>query len=141
MTRTEVERIANALLGRERLPGNLEVSVLFADNETVRQLNREYRGIDAPTDVLSFPLAERAELEAAAEDAEVLLGDVVISVDRAREQARELGHPLKRELALLLAHGLLHLVGYDHDSPAEWERMHQAEREVLAGAAYMDRAR
>jgi len=118
----------------------VEISVLFTDNESVRELNRQYRGIDAPTDVLSFPQASRAELEKAEEGAEALLGDIVISVDRAREQAREMGHSLKQECSLLLAHGLLHLVGYDHHEPAEAEAMRRAEQELLSGAAYLDRA-
>lgn len=114
--------------------------MLFADNGTVHELNRQYRAIDAPTDVLSFPQMTRAELEAVDGDAEVLLGDVVISVDAAREQARRLGHSLKQEAALLLTHGVLHLVGYDDEEPEEAEKMRRAERDVLAGAAYLDRA-
>jgi probable rRNA maturation factor len=141
LTRAQTERVVESLLARERLPATVEISILFADNETIQELNRDYRGIDAPTDVLSFPLHTRAELEAADDEAEVLLGDVVVSVDRAREQAREQGHSLSQEVALLLAHGVLHLVGYDHGSPEEAERMREAERQVLAGAAYLDRAR
>ncbi|HOJ21212.1 MAG TPA: rRNA maturation RNase YbeY [Armatimonadota bacterium] len=140
MTRLEIERIAGKLLERENLPGEIEISVLFTDNEGIRQLNREYRGIDTPTDVLSFPLSTPEELVQAPEETEVLLGDVVISVETAREQARQQGHSIKRESALLLTHGLLHLLGYDHGSEEERERMRQMESEVVAGAAYLDRA-
>jgi len=136
----EIERIAGKLLERENLPGEIEISVLFTDNEGIRQLNREYRGIDTPTDVLSFPLSTPEELAQAPEETEVLLGDVVISVETAREQARQQGHSIKRESALLLTHGLLHLLGYDHGSEEERERMRQMESEVVAGAAYLDRA-
>jgi len=136
----EIERIAGKLLERENLPGEIEISVLFTDNEGIRQLNREYRGIDTPTDVLSFPLSTPEELVQAPEETEVLLGDVVISVETAREQARQQGHSIKRESALLLTHGLLHLLGYDHGSEEERERMRQMESEVVAGAAYLDRA-
>ena len=140
LTRLEIERIAGKLLERENLPGEIEISVLFTDNEGIRQLNREYRGIDTPTDVLSFPLSTPEELVQAPEETEVLLGDVVISVETAREQARQQGHSIKRESALLLTHGLLHLLGYDHGSEEERERMRQMESEVVAGAAYLDRA-
>lgn len=128
------------MLHREGLPDAVEISVVFADNEGIRALNRDYRGVDAPTDVLSFPQLTRAEIEAADTGGEILLGDVVISVEKARAQAREQGHTLKQEVSLLLTHGLLHLVGYDHGSAAEEEQMRRAEREVLAGAAYLDRA-
>ncbi len=136
----EIERIAGKLLERENLPGEIEISVLFTDNEGIRQLNREYRGIDTPTDVLSFPLSTPEELAQAPEETEVLLGDVVISVETAREQARQQGHSIKQESALLLTDGLLHLLGYDHGSEEERERMRQMESEVVAGAAYLDRA-
>ena len=140
LTRAEVETIASRLLRREQLPETIEISVVFTDNEGIRQLNRDYRAIDAPTDVLSFPQMEREEIPRVAVVGEVLLGDVVVSVDAARQQAREMGHTIKQEVALLLVHGMLHLVGYDHESPAEAEQMSQAERDVLAGAAYLDRA-
>ena len=90
--------------------------------------------------MLSFPLSTPEELAQAPEETEVLLGDVVISVETAREQARQQGHSIKRESALLLTHGLLHLLGYDHGSEEERERMRQMESEVVAGAAYLDRA-
>jgi len=141
LTRAETERIAEKLLAREKLPREVEISVLFTDNGGIQELNREYRGVDAPTDVLSFPLATPEEIASAPPDVEMLLGDVVISVDTARAQARERGHPLKHEAALLLAHGILHLVGYDHGSEEETERMRRAEAEVVADVAYLDRAK
>lgn len=135
-----MEQIVASLLAREGLPEGVEISIVFTDDGTIQALNRQYRGVDAPTDVLSFPQLSRAELAATAAAGEVLLGDVVVSVERAREQARALGHTLAQETALLLTHGLLHLVGYDHGSSEETERMREAEREVLTGAAYLDRA-
>lgn len=140
LTKSEIERIAGKLLDRENLPREIEISVLFTDNEGIRLLNREYRGIDTPTDVLSFPLSTPEELAQAPEGTEVLLGDVVISLETAREQARQQRHSIKRESALLLTHGLLHLLGYDHGSEEERERMRQMEGEIVAGAAYLDRA-
>ncbi|MDH7571515.1 MAG: rRNA maturation RNase YbeY [Armatimonadota bacterium] len=136
-----MQTIVDSLLRHEALPDAVEISVVFADNESVRELNRRYRGIDAPTDVLSFGQLAPEELRAAPSNAaaELLLGDVVISVEKAREQARALGHTLKQESALLLVHGLLHLVGYDHQTAEENARMRAAERAVLAGASYLER--
>ncbi|MBI3946522.1 MAG: rRNA maturation RNase YbeY [Armatimonadetes bacterium] len=140
LTRKEIETIVGDLLRRERLPESVEASIVFADNETMRALNREYRGVDAPTDVLAFSQATPEALRAAPPGEETALGDVVISVQMAREQAREFGHSVKQEAALLLAHGLLHLVGYDHGEPEKAERMRLAERAALAGTAYLDRS-
>jgi probable rRNA maturation factor len=91
---------------------------------TIHALNRQYRGKDKPTDVLSFPLADEIQ--------PFLLGDVAISLDTAARQAQRRGHPLQEELQLLLIHGILHLLGYDHEvSRSEAIRMHRKEREVM----------
>jgi probable rRNA maturation factor len=119
-----------------------EVDLTFVNNERIHELNLEYRGIDRPTDVLSFAMNETGEDEpeiiyAAAEDEELeevpyVLGDIIISVTRAQEQALEYGHSLERELGFLFVHGFLHLLGYDHqDSDSEAEMMSKQEN-VLA---------
>jgi len=109
---------------------NTEVSITFANNLSIRELNREYRGIDRPTDVLSFPLEENiAELEGS----DLLtLGDIVISLERAMEQAQEFGHSFNREVAFLCIHSMLHLLGYDHElGEAEDKDMRQRQREII----------
>jgi len=112
-----------------------EVGLTFTDDATIRQLNKEYRGIDAPTDVLSFALAEGCEepLDYGEEEElpPELLGDIVISLPRAREQAEEYGHPLTREVLYLTVHGLLHLLGYDHQSEEEKREMRAEEERFL----------
>lgn len=135
-----MEAIVERLLRHESLPDQMEISVLFTNNEAMQRLNREFRNVDAPTDVLAFPQISPEELAFADRATPLILGDVAISTDRAREQARELGHSIKQEVALLLTHGILHLVGYDHGNADEAEHMSQAEREILAGSAYLDRA-
>lgn len=115
-------------------PGCLEVSVLFTDDEEIRALNREYRGADRPTDVLSFPLREsRGEEPEIAEEIEgpELLGDIVISVDTAARQAKEFGENIEEELARLLCHGMLHLLGFDHMTPEDEARMMEIQERIL----------
>jgi probable rRNA maturation factor len=123
-------RLARRVLsahGKERA----EVGVTLVGEKTIQQLNRDYRGIDAPTDVLSFPLQEPGETQAGEEPE--LLGDVVICVPRALAQAREFGHSFRRELLYLAAHGLLHLLGYDHENEAEKREMREKEEAFLSG--------
>lgn len=110
------------------LPEDAEVSVVMVSDEAIQGLNREYRGIDAATDVLSFAQQEGEELIDAYEVP--VLGDIVISLERAVEQAASFQHPLERELSFLLVHGLLHLVGYDHDEEFEGE-MREKQAAVL----------
>lgn len=125
-----IERVvAEALKGRE-FPGEPEVSLLLVDDEKMAELNRRYRGVDGPTDVLSFPMLEGEEISGAGE--EFLLGDIVISAPRALAQAEMYGHSLERELAFLTAHGMLHLLGYDHQTPDDEAEMRQRQREILA---------
>ncbi|HHY83031.1 MAG TPA: rRNA maturation RNase YbeY [Clostridiales bacterium] len=120
-----------------------EVSLMLTNNEEIRTLNREYRQKDTATDVLSFPLIDldpvnQEDWHAALHDnampdtGEVVLGDIVISVEKAREQAAEYGHGLKRELGFLMVHGLLHLLGYDHEKNLENEDiMNQLQETIL----------
>ncbi len=100
------------------------VSVLITDNEEIKELNREYRQKDAPTDVLSFPLFDE---EGVLDEDE--LGDIVISLERAKEQAQEYGHSLKREVAFLTAHSMLHLFGYDHENGEQ--EMYKMQDDIL----------
>lgn len=126
--------MADRVLASEGAKLETEVSVTFMDNESVRSLNRDYRGIDDATDVLSFSLAEDVPGEPPILDGpEVdVLGDVVVSLERAREQAETFGHSLEREVGFLVAHGVLHLLGYDHDEPGGEETMRAKTEEVLA---------
>ncbi|QIB26305.1 rRNA maturation RNase YbeY [Caloranaerobacter azorensis] len=111
----------------EELSSNYEISVSFVDNEEIRKLNREYRGKDSPTDVLSFPM-EDEEID---EDYIPVLGDIVISAEKALQQSIEFGHSFKREVAYLTAHSMFHLMGYDHETEEEKLVMRQKEKEVM----------
>ena len=109
---------------------NAELSVTLTDNEHIHVINREYRGVDRPTDVISFALNESDEPEI--EDAEInILGDIIISLERAAEQAVEYGHSYRREIAFLTVHGLLHLLGYDHMEEDERLEMEEEQRVVM----------
>jgi probable rRNA maturation factor len=112
--RDRFERLLKRLVRHYGL-GRPELTLSFVDDPEIRELNKTYRKKDKATDVLSFPLNEQAA------DGNFYLGDIVISIPRAREQAVELGHPLVRELEILAVHGFLHLLGYDHDSGHEAE--------------------
>jgi probable rRNA maturation factor len=111
-----------------------EVSVILADNPYIHELNLQYRGVDRPTDVLSFAIAETVAEDQPPqmpEDAPELLGDIFISVEKAKEQAAEYGHSFERELCYLAVHGLLHLLGFDHQTPEETVRMRENEEAIL----------
>lgn len=109
-----------------------EVSLMFTDDETIHEMNREYRGIDRPTDVLSFALEEGEEEEIYGGPEENLLGDIIISVETATRQAEEYGHSVEREMAFLALHGMLHLLGYDHMEEDERQEMRAQEEAILA---------
>ncbi len=128
-----IEKIIYDSLAYEGFTKPCEVSVSIVDNEEIRQINKQFRGIDRATDVLSFPLLtfEEGERPDFNEKNEVLLGDIIISLERAKEQAEEYGHSLKRELAFLTAHSMLHLLGYDHMEEEEEKEMFQKQREIL----------
>ena len=103
------------------------MSITFASDRFVRRLNKKYRGFDTATDVLAFAMKEGEWPEIQPQ----LLGDVVISVDTAKKQALDLGHSLNKELAILLIHGILHLIGYDHMQPSEAKKMQALEKKIL----------
>lgn len=109
-----------------------EVSMVLTDDEYIQQLNCRYRGKDMPTDVLSFALNEGDEPEILDGSPENLLGDIVISLETAAVQAEEYGHSLERELAYLTVHGMLHLLGYDHETTQDWQEMRNEEEQVLS---------
>ena len=113
-----------------------EISLSIVTNDEIHEINRQFRGIDSPTDVLSFPQLTFEEGEEADvnENGEIVLGDIIISIDRAKEQAEEYGHSLKRELAFLAVHSMLHLMGYDHMEKDEEEDMFRRQKEILIKA-------
>ncbi|MBQ9106761.1 MAG: rRNA maturation RNase YbeY [Clostridia bacterium] len=127
-----VRRCCNAVLSYEKFGQPAEVSVIFVDNTTIRGLNATYRGKDIETDVLSFPLGNDGVYDTNPETGAKLLGDIVISVERALAQAEEFDHPFTREIGFLTVHSMLHLLGYDHMENKEAIVMHDKERDILA---------
>lgn len=109
-----------------------EVSVVLADDSYIHELNLEYRGKDCPTDVLSFALDEGDEPDIVDGPEESLLGDIIISLETAARQAEEYSHSLERELAFLTLHGMLHLLGYDHEEDDDRQEMRQQEEHILS---------
>ena len=124
-----------ATLSYENFEYDASVSVTFADNAYIRKLNREYRGVDKHTDVLSFPLYDSGEFdELECRLGGALLGDIVISLERAEEQAAELGNSFLREVAFLAVHSTLHLLGYDHERSEEDDRLQcRLQKEIIGG--------
>ena len=128
------KKIVRQILKAEGVAPPYEVSLVFTDSETVQQLNRDYRGVDEPTDVLAFYMLSQNETDssfALPPDGVTRPGEVIISYPQAIEQAREQGHSTERELALLIVHGILHLLGYDHEEAGEESKMRARERELL----------
>ena len=129
-----VRRAVETTLDYEQYENPIEVSVTFTDNEGIRELNRKFRNIDRPTDVLSFPLFDyTGESEEPPVDELVgMLGDIVISLEQAKKQAEEFGHSFEREAAVLTVHSMLHLLGYDHEAGGDEEAdMRRRQREIL----------
>ena len=138
-----VEAVAVEILDSERCPYEVQINVLLTDNEGIREFNNEYRQIDRETDVLSFPNLDYEvpgdfeideDLEADYFDpdtGELILGDIIISVDKVAEQAENYGHSVKREFAFLVAHSMLHLCGYDHMEPDEAAVMEEKQETAL----------
>ena len=124
-----IRRCCNAVLKLEQFEGSAEISVTFVDNEEIRKLNFQYREKDAPTDVLSFPLGENGVYDIDPTTGAKMLGDVVISMEKAVDQAALYGHSLQREVGYLTAHSVLHLLGYDHQTGLE--KVHMREKEEL----------
>lgn len=127
-----IEALARFVLEALECPANTSVSITFVDNERMRELNHAYRGLDKPTDVLSFECDNIPfEGEALEDEAEYELGDVIIATDVALAQTEEFGTTFEDEVSLLITHGLLHLNGYDHIEEAEAEEMEALEDELL----------
>lgn len=118
---------------KEEGMGESEVSVTFVTNEMIRDINREYRGKDQPTDVISFAMEELGEGETAIIGSQEprMLGDIIISLDRTKEQAADYGHSFERELGFLAIHGFLHLLGYDHMTEEDEKKMFSRQEEIL----------
>jgi len=145
---TIIREIVLAALDYEECPYEAEINVILTDNEAIRVMNKEYRGLDAPTDVLSFPLVDYKapsdfnHVEDAVEDyfnpetGELMLGDIVISVDKVEDQAESYGHSPTRELAFLVAHSMLHLLGYDHMEEGERAEMERRQDAILESRGY-----
>ena len=134
-------KIAQKVLKAEGVTSPYEVSLVFTDSETVQRLNRDYRGVDEPTDVLAFYMLPQKEADSSfvlPPDGVLRLGEVIISYPQAVKQAKEQGHSIDRELALLIIHGMLHLLGDDHGKPEEESRMRAREKELLEGVVPFD---
>ncbi len=133
-----IELAIKASLSEEDMDENCEISVTLCTNEEIAGLNKEYMNRDGATDVLSFPQLAFDEDKCIFEDSmtyngeNLLLGDIVISLERAAEQAEEYGHSMKREVGFLTVHSMLHLLGYDHMEDAEREEMQAKEKKILS---------
>jgi len=138
-----LDMVMEKVLKQEKCPYEAQVNLLVTDNEGIREYNRRYREVDASTDVLSFPMisyekeagfsvAEEQEADCFdPESGELLLGDIIISADKVKEQAKKFGHSEKREFAFLVAHSMLHLCGYDHMEKEEAQVMESRQEQVL----------
>lgn len=120
---------------QENIAADSELSISFVNNDEIQQLNKQYRELDKPTDVLSFALEEEVdqEIRIIGADIPVTLGDIIISVDKANEQALEYNHSFSRELGFLALHGFLHLLGYDHMNEEDERKMFSRQEEILNG--------
>ena len=130
-----IKKVVQAVLEEEKIVHDLYINITLTNNEEIHVINKQYRDVDRPTDVLSFPMYEREEISALRKKdnifAEEILGDIIISIPKVREQAEEYGHSFERELAYLTTHGMLHLLGYDHMIDEEKEQMRKREEEIL----------
>jgi len=129
----KVEELLILAAQNQKLSGDIELSVTFVDNARIQEINKEYRNKDQATDVISFAMEElgEGETEIIGADMPRVLGDIIISIDRAKEQAEEYGHSYMRELGFLAVHGFLHLLGYDHLTKEEEEVMFTLQKEIL----------
>jgi len=133
-TKALLRRAIKTALDYEKFPRDAEVSVSFVTNDEIHGLNRDYRGVDRPTDVLSFPMldgdADEGDIDIDSDS--VVLGDIIISAEKAVEQAASYGHSVERELSFLAVHSTLHLLGYDHEtSPEDEKDMFRRQEEIL----------
>lgn len=135
LTRAEdiklIEQLLNSVAKSESLSGEIEVSIMFVDNEQIQLLNKQYRNIDEPTDVISFALEEQEEVEIIGRTIPRVLGDIVISIPMAKQQANDYNHSFQRELGFLAVHGFLHLLGYDHETEQNEQTMFQKQKDIL----------
>lgn len=139
-----LDTVMKQVLAMEKCPYEAQVNLLITDNQGIHELNRQYRQVDAPTDVLSFPMIpfqKEAEFSVVEEEeadcfdpesGELILGDIIISAEKVFEQADQYGHSVKRELAFLIAHSMLHLCGYDHMVKEEADIMEEKQERVLS---------
>ena len=131
-TRSLIKKCCEKTLEPENFIGDAEISVTITDNAEIRKLNAEYRDIDRETDVLSFPLGENGEYDLNPDTNAFMLGDIVISAEKASAQSKEYGHSLEREIAFLCVHSTLHLLGYDHVTSEEDEKvMLEKQKNIL----------
>ncbi|ADU29867.1 rRNA maturation RNase YbeY [Evansella cellulosilytica] len=126
-----VGNVVDTAMSYEGVSKDAEVSITFVEDDKIQELNREYRDKDQPTDVLSFALNEGDQQPITGEGLPELLGDIIISVPRAKQQAEEYGHGFNRELCFLAVHGFLHLLGYDHNTEEEEREMFKKQEEIL----------
>lgn len=129
-----IQKALEKVLEEEKIGADPEVSMVLVDDERMAALNQQYRGISGTTDVLSFSMLDEnaGEMECPDPCGEILLGDIVISVPRALEQSRIYGHSFSREMVFLAVHGMLHLLGYDHEAPEDEAVMREREKKVLS---------
>ena len=130
-----IKEVVSRVLEEEKVLPEVDVYITLTNNEEIHKINKEYRDVDRPTDVLSFPMYERDEIAGLKNDTddeiEKILGDIIVSIEKVREQAEEYGHSCERELAYLVTHGMLHLLGYDHMIEEEKAVMRKREEEIL----------
>lgn len=128
-----LNRLLRFAAKKENIPTDAEISVSIVNNQEIQEINRDYRQKDAPTDVISFAMQEtvEGEMEILGEDIPLMLGDIIISIDKVKEQAEEYNHSFQRELGFLAVHGLLHLLGYDHMNVEDEKKMFSRQDEIL----------
>lgn len=146
-TENIIKSVIEVTLKHEDFTMDYEISVSLVDNEEIREINNEFRSIDRSTDVLSFPMIEYNGVYFTSEyefdktditpEGEVCLGDIVLSLERAREQSIEYGHNLEREIAFLTCHSVLHLLGHDHEEEEDRKVMRQKEEDILKSLSYI----
>ena len=139
LLRYRLKKAIRAALKYEKFSQDVMVSVSFTDNEGIRELNREYRNKDAATDVLSFPMYTMEEDDRPEPDMAAELGDIVLSLERAGEQAEEYGHGIKREIGYLTVHSVLHLLGYDHLDEGPMKRQMRRQEETIMAQLLLTR--
>lgn len=130
-----IDRLIQYAAEAEKITEEAEMSITFVDNAEIQVINRNYRQKDVPTDVISFAMQEEGEGEQQiiGEEIPIVYGDIIISVDKAKEQAEEYQHSVERELGFLALHGFLHLLGYDHMNEADEKKMFGRQEEILNG--------